>query len=91
MSFYRENVVWESADGTWNRGFYYARQTGADPEWDVEYDYSTFEWVSCGHPDPEAARRSWTGANPGGHETIEYSVNPNECDRLDVMSLQCRY
>lgn len=38
MSVNRENVIWQSADGTWNRGFYAYDTWGEDHEWDVEYD-----------------------------------------------------
>lgn len=68
MSFHRENVVWQSADGTWNRGLYTAHEQfwvdNVDPEWDVDYDYSSFEWASTGHPTKQSAIDSWDGANP---------------------------
>lgn len=72
MSFNRENVVWQSQDGTWNLGFYrvlerfgYSDDEDYDPEWDVDYDYENFDWLSTGHPSLDAARNSWGGANPG--------------------------
>ena len=72
MSFNRENVVWQSQDGTWNLGFYrvlerfgYSDDEDYDPEWDVDYDYENFEWLSTGHPSLDAARAEWKGANPG--------------------------
>ena len=64
MSFHRENVIWESADGTWSRGFFRVRWTGDDPEWDVEYDYGSFEWVSTGHASERAAHRRFTTRMP---------------------------
>lgn len=92
MSFHRENIIWQSKDGSWNRGFYKAEATGDysdpdfDPEWDVEYDSSKFEWVSTGHATQEAAYASWRGANPGGHWTLEYSrATAKECAALDEM------
>lgn len=72
MSFNRENVAWQSQDGTWNLGFYhvlerfgYSDDEDYDPEWDVDYDYENFDWLSTGHPSLDAARASWNGANPG--------------------------
>ena len=89
MSFNRENVIWESADGTWNRGFFRVRWTGDDPEWDVEYDYDSFEWVSTGHADERSAHNSWHGSNPGGYDLIAYDNNPEWCDEYDEMAQDC--
>lgn len=78
MSTNRENVIWQSADGTWSRGFYDYYDTKSyddedyDYEWDVEYNYDTFTWVSAGHSTMEQARAAWKGANPGGANVIEY-------------------
>ena len=89
MSFNRENVVWQSEDGTWNRGFYEVVWTGDDPEWDVEYG-SDFEWVSTGHATEEAACNSWDGANPGGHWSVDYTPETAaECARYDEKAAQC--
>lgn len=77
MSFNRENVIWQSPDGTWNRAFFDHYSTASyddddyDPEWDVEYTDS-FEWVSTGHSTKSQAERSWGGANPGGQSTYEF-------------------
>ena len=90
MSFHRENITWISRDGTWNRGFYdhyrVRRDDGEDedPEWDVEYDYSAFNWVSTGHATLEAANDAWTGANPGSGSVL-YAPN-DETDQLDAMA-----
>jgi hypothetical protein len=89
MSFNRENVIWESEDGSWNRGFFYVRWTGDDPEWDVEYDFDAFEWVSTGHPDERAAHASWQGANPGGGYVVSYEGNEDECAQYDEMAQEC--
>ena len=85
MSWNRENIIWQSADGTWSRGFYDSYETGSydddddddddedyDPEWDVEY-LDSFFWVSCGHRSMEDAERSWDGANPGSQSVLPYS------------------
>lgn len=87
MSFYRENVIWKSMDGTWSIGFYKTIWTGEDPEWDVIYDYDHFEWVSTGHRSEESANSSWKGANPGGGEVIPSGASTKaERKRLDNMA-----
>lgn len=93
MSFNRENVIWQSKDGTWNRGFYEVIWIGSDdpdwdPEWDVEYG-DGFGWVKTGLPSEQAAIDAWTGANPGGHTSIEFNdVNAKVCDDLDKLAQQ---
>lgn len=89
MSVNRANITWKSRNGTWNRGFYdyYSVDTHKedwDFEWDVEYDYDRFNWVSTGHATQEAADASWNGANPGGGEVID--TPSAETDRLDKMA-----
>lgn len=91
VSFHRENVVWQSEDGTWNRGFYTANEQfwidDYDPEWDVDYDYSSFDSVSTGHPTKQAALDSWTGANPGGH--TEAAPSAARLAELEAMARTC--
>lgn len=89
MSFHRENIVWESKDGSWSRAFYAFDYVGDkdsedyDPEWDVEYTHE-FNWVSVGHPSEQRALDSWHGVNPGGHSTLAYSpATATECGALD--------
>jgi hypothetical protein len=90
MSVNRENVIWQSRDGTWNRGFYDFYHTSHpgdedfDPEWDVEYDYSRFNWVSTGHSTQQEANDAWRGANPGCSEV--YSEPSAETDKLDALA-----
>jgi hypothetical protein len=93
MSFHRENVIWQSPDGTWNRGFYTAEieywKEDYDPEWDVDYNFDEFEWLSSGHPTEEAAHKSWTGSNPGGHSTVSDPTSV-EAIRLEKMAADYR-
>lgn len=100
MSFNRENVIWQSADGTWGRGFYESSSTGSyddeeyDPEWDVDYDYDRFEWVSVGHSTEQAARASWDGENPGGSASFAFGdsgmfTSEPIAPRFDDMAVQC--
>ena len=91
MSFSRENVIWQSANGTWNRGFFSAHVWGDDPEWDVEYS-DDFEWVSTGHPTEEAAWASWDGANPGGGWVQPYEERLVEQAAIyDRWAAECPY
>jgi len=69
MSFNRENILWQSADGTWSHGFY---ECHGGTEWDVEYNHDVLEYASCGHPSEDAALQSWRGANPGGCHVLSY-------------------
>lgn len=83
MSKNRENVTWQSKDGSWNIGFYdYHEVRGDDDdeydaEWDVEYT-DDFHWVSAGHPSAASAERAWTGASPGGGERVSYDEASKE-------------
>lgn len=89
MSFNRENVAWQSQDGTWNRGFYEVLWVGEDPEWDVEYG-SDFEWVTTGHATEEASWAAWDGANPGGGWVVAHSEETaDECARYDKLAAAC--
>lgn len=83
MSCNRENVIWQSRDGTWSRAFYDWYQTGEDHEWDVEYT-DEFNWVSTGHATEVRAWESWRGSNPGGATVID--TPSEETDRLDAMA-----
>ena len=69
MSFNRENILWQSADGTWSHGFY---ECHGGTEWDAEYNHDVLEYASCGHPSEDAALQSWRGANPGGCHVLSY-------------------
>lgn len=78
MSKNRENVTWQSKDGSWNIGFYdYHEVRGGDDEdyddeWDVEYT-DEFHWVSAGHSSSASAQRAWTGVHSGGGQEVSYS------------------
>lgn len=91
MSFNRENIVWPSKDGSWNRGFFTFYNTSSgedhDPEWDVDYDWNSFWWVSTGHATEDEAHAAWDGANPGGCQLVHaYADDPEWCDQLDKMA-----
>lgn len=86
MSVNRENIIWQSRDGTWNRAFYDYYSVNEDsPDWDYEWDVEytdDFNWVRTGLPDADAAKAAWTGANPGGYEM--HPVPDEYTDRLDA-------
>lgn len=88
MSYYHANVVWQSSDGTWSRGFYTDMGAGGcdcgdeTHEWCREFDSSSFQWVSTGHPTEDAAYKAWDGSNPGGCETCAYDPTLPESVRL---------
>lgn len=92
MSVNRENVVWQSKDKTWNIGFYdfsYVNQGSEDfdPEWDVNYDYSSFMWAATGFLTKDAAIASWKQANPGSHDVLPYSdQTATEIAQYDLMA-----
>lgn len=96
MSMNRENVTWQSEDGLWNLGMYTVLDGNIfdedyDPEWDVDYDFSSFWWVSTGHRTEEAAFDSWHGSNPGGSTVVAHSPESAEdCARFDQMAAACR-
>jgi len=92
MSFNHENMVWQNEDGTWSIGFY-ERITGLarenyDPEWDDDYDYDNFQFVSQGHRTERAAMNSWKGQNPGSHNVMDYNeANKDEIAHLNKLAL----
>ena len=97
MSVSRDNVVWQSADGTWSRGFYAEDRwyPDDDGEPEVEFRHDEFDWVSTGHPTEDAAADSWHGANPGGRDTVPFPKTDeerahwsDEVERLDDLAAQ---
>lgn len=93
MSHTRENTTWQSANGTWNIGFYEFHETGYgedwDPEWDVEYNDDAFWFASTGHRTTDEAYAAYTREhpNPGGTTVLEYTAeNRDEITRLEAMA-----
>lgn len=92
MSFNRDNITWQSKNGTWNLGFFRVAWVGSeadgyDPEWDVEYDCSSFEWVSTGHSSEHRANQSWSGVNPGSQTILSWTrENAKEAAEYDQMA-----
>jgi hypothetical protein len=94
MSKHRENVVWPSPGGTWNIGFYRCEvqwwKDDPDPEWDVEYDYGEFAWLSRGHGSRAAAIAAWKGANPGQHMVV-FDGDAGAIAQLEEVAARYRY
>lgn len=94
MSFNRENVSWESKNGKWNIGFYSFYSTGAqdgdeeDSEWDVDYSWDSFWFVSTGHNTKMEAMNAYLRqhGNPDGGQTSQYKGNSAENKRYDAMA-----
>jgi hypothetical protein len=91
MSCNRENVTWQAEDGTWSIGFFDFHAVGQDSpdwdfEWDVEYDFSRFNWTSHGHATPDGAYEAWDGANPGGTMIVRRDEDPAACAEYDQMA-----
>lgn len=93
MSRWHANDTWQSADGTWSTGFYEAESFPEDPddEWGVEFDRSTFQWVSGGHATPEQSWE-WPGPNPGSHDITKYNADDPDsvrrCTNFDVIAAE---
>ncbi len=93
MSYHWENTIWQSKDGTWNRGFFKRIPMGDgwsdedyDSEWDDEFDFSAFDYLRTGFPSEAAAFNWQPGANPGSHTTVPYAGNSKECKHLDQLA-----
>jgi hypothetical protein len=94
MSFNRENVSWESKNGKWSIGFFTFYSIGAqdgeeeDHEWDVNYEWDSFWFVSTGHNTEMEAMNAYLRqhGNPGGGQTSQYKGNSAENKRYDAMA-----
>lgn len=92
MSLNRENVTWQTQQGTWSIGFFAFSHPDSeeyDHEWEVEYDHGSFWWVSTGHADPDAAMNEYRKqeANPGGSTWVHWSEeNAAEIARYEEMA-----
>lgn len=95
MSCNRESVAWQSKDKSWSIGFYSftshgSESDGYDHEWDVEYDYHNFSWVSTGHKTSDEAERagSRVHGNSGGSQVVRWHKdNLKEIASYEEMAL----
>ncbi|MFE2346162.1 hypothetical protein [Kitasatospora cineracea] len=80
MSLHRENVTWQSPEGTWSIGFFAFEEEDDDYEWGVYYDHGHFWWASTGHPNPDAAMDAYMreNANPGCTVIVAWSEKEAE-------------
>lgn len=95
MSFNRENIVWQTEDKLWHIGFYEWFPVGNtfdedyDPEWDVDYNYDRFVWVSTSHTTPESAMNSYP-RNPGSYNMAPYGyLSEDELKKFALMVINC--
>lgn len=96
MSYHWKNVIWQSKDGSWNRGFYHRISMGGfpsswkdgdyDSEWDDEFDESSFDYARTGFRSEQDAFNWEPSGNPGGAYTIAYRGNSKECKELDQLA-----
>lgn len=97
MSYFWDNVIWQSKDGSWNRG-YLKRISGENnshfededygycSEWDDDFDSTEFDCVSTGLRTFDAALDYAPHGNPGTHTEIAYNGNSRSCKELDLMA-----
>ena len=98
MSYYWENVIWQSKDGSWNRGYFHRismasspsawndDEYGYDSEWDDEFDFSYFDYLSTGMSSKDAAWDFEPQGNPGSANVIPYAGNSKHCKHYDLMA-----
>lgn len=101
MSYHWENVVWQSKDGSWSRGFFHRISRSDSPnswgdedydsEWDDDFDFDSFDHVRTGFPTAKAAQSWQPGANPGGCDEIPYAGNSKESKGLDQLAHWFKY
>lgn len=96
MSYHWENAIWQSKDGSWNRG-YYKRISRADSpnawededydsEWDDDFDFSAFSMVQTGMRSEEEAWGYEPQGNPGFAEVSNYKDHSRTCKHLDELA-----
>lgn len=94
MSYHWENVIWQSKDGSWNRGYFHRISMGSgnwdddgyDSEWDDEFDHSNFDYLATGIRSEDAAWDFKPHGNPGSATILPYAGNSKECKHYDLMA-----
>jgi hypothetical protein len=81
-----ENVVWQSRNGTWNRGFF--KRLPSDGA--HEYDYSAFRWASTGHATQEEALTAGPETPNEDLFVMPYKGNSVQTKDFDRMALEFR-
>jgi hypothetical protein len=91
VSFYRANVQWQSANGTWGMGFFTVSEEDGESETGVVYDYDSFEFATTGHATEHSAWDAATAdrVNPGSSRIYRLSEYPQDCARFDTMAAFC--
>lgn len=101
MSYHWENTIWQSADGSWNRGFYKRISRSGSPnswsdedydsEWDDDFDFTAFEYLRTGFSSEDSAANWRPGVNPGGFDLLVYRGNSKQCKELDQLAYWFKY
>lgn len=94
MSYHWENVIWQSKDGSWNRGFYERISMGSsrwddenyDSEWDDDFNFESFDYLKTGFRSEEDAANWKPTGNPGSFSLMAYAGNSKECKALDQLA-----
>lgn len=96
MSYHWENTIWQSKDGSWNRGYFKRisrsdspnawEDDSYDSEWDDDFDFSGFDYLQTGFRTLTDAQRWEPHGNPGGWDEITYAGNSKECKHLDQLA-----
>jgi len=96
MSYHWENTIWQSKDGSWNRGFYHRISAAGSPgswndgdydsEWDDEFDESYFDYARTGFRSEHDALLWEPAGNPGSASILSYRGNSKECKELDQLA-----
>lgn len=74
------NVIWQSDNGKWMRGFF---------EYDANFqrNVNSFEWVSEYFDDPMLALSVWCGIRPDDYMGFEFNeMNAELCYRFEHMA-----
>ena len=98
MSYHWENVIWQSKDGSWNRGYFKRISSadhpsmwcdpdyGYDSEWDDDFDPDEFDYLATDLRSLEAAHDFTPAGNPGSSVEIPYKGNSKGCKALDKLA-----
>lgn len=92
MSYHWENTIWESKDGSWNRGYFerisnpYSSDSDYDSEWDDDFNFEAFDYVKTGFKTEAEALQYTPNGNPGSWSTLHYAGNSKKCKYLDQLA-----
>lgn len=86
-----ENVIWQSKNGTWSRGFFYHDNPDSHDSSDgSDYDFAKFVWVTTGHPTRQEASDAGPYTTPESSYVVNYKGNSQQVKIYDHMALELR-